>query len=208
MQTENLSLSNVLRYIGPIVIVYIYLYICDAPMAKQAAASLGVTETISLIILGSVIYILYKSIFYNLIILRLQDICRLRTDNYRTFLKKRYDIGTYEAMHLWIQIREKYFKDRYYGRMLIPTSEIHLLYIMGIAAIPFSTWRFRINDFELSLLFLVIAPICFLVAFIYDRQYENMELRFLRSLDDNEMDLFASKMLRNSSLASNKENNS
>ena len=204
---KDLSLSNAFRYMFSPVIAYFYLYICNASLAKQVIASLGILGiTISFLVLGSVIYLLYRPFVYNIIILRLQDICRLKSNNYRTFLKKRYSIGTYEAMLLWVQIRDKYFKDCYSEMMKITASGIHLSYLAGIIAIPFTIWRFMVSDFKPALLFLVITSIFLLGAFLYDRYYEDTELRFLYSLNDNKLDLFASKMLRNKLSTPIKEN--
>lgn len=203
---KDLSLSNAFRYMFSGVLAYFYLYIYDVSIAKQALAFSGIGITILLIVIGSVIYLLYRPLFYDMIIIRLQDRCRLNSDNYRTFLKKRYDIGTYESSLLWSQIRDKYFKNRYSEFMRITASGIHLIYIAGIIAIPFSIWGFMISDFKLSLIFLGIASIFLFGAFLNDRNYEDTELRFLYSLDDDELDLFVSKMLRNTSSISDKDN--
>lgn len=204
---NGLSLSNAFRYMFPAVVAYSYLYIGDASLFEQVFASLGIIGiTTSLLAIGSVIYLLYRPLFYDIVILRLQDKCRLKSDNYRTFLKKRYSIGTHEAMLLWVQIREKYFKHHYSENMEKDASGIHFMYIIGIIAIPFTIWKLIISDFGLALIFLVITAICLVSAFLRDRTYEDTELRFIYSLDDDELDSFASKMLYNRSPTSNKEN--
>ena len=204
---NGLSLSNAFRYMFSAIVACGYLYIGDASLFKQVFDSLGIIgSTTSLLVIGSVIYLLYRPLFYDIVILRLQDKCRLESDNYRTFLKKRYRISTHEAMLLWVQIRNKYFKDHYSENMENDASGIHFMYIIGIMAIPFTIWKLIIGDFGLTLIFLVITSICLMSAFLRDRTYENTELRFIYSLNDDELDSFASKMLYNRLPTSNKEN--
>ncbi len=129
---NGLSLSNAFRYMFPAVFAYSYLYIGDASLFEQVFAYLGVIGIItSLLAIGSVIYLLYRSLFYDIVIIRIHDKCRRGTDdNYRTYLKKRYSIGTHEAMLLWVQIREKYFKHHYSENMEKDASGIHFMYII------------------------------------------------------------------------------
>lgn len=203
---NGLSLSNAFRYMFPAVVAYSYLYIGDASLFEQVFASLGIIGITTSLAIGSVMYLLYRSFFYDIVIIRIHDKCRRKTDNYRTYLKKRYSIGTHEAMLLWVQIREKYFKDHYSENMEKDASGIHFMYIIGIIAIPFTIWKLIISDFGLALIFLVITLICLVGAFLRDRTYEDTELRYIYSLDDDELDSFASKMLYNRSSTSNKEN--
>lgn len=201
---NGLSLSNAFRYMFPAVVAYIYLYMGDASLFEQVFSSLGIIGSLAI---GSVMYLLYRYLFYDIVIIRIHDKCRHGTDdNYRTYLKKRYSIGTHEAMLLWVQIREKYFKDHYSENMEKDASGIHLMYIIGIIATPFTIWKLLISDFGLAFIFLIITIICLMAAFFRDRTYEDTELRFIYSLDDDELDSFASKMLYNRSPTSNKEN--
>lgn len=83
---NSLSLSNLFRYMFSAVVAYVYLYIGDASLFEQVFASLGIIGiTTSLLVIGSIIYLLYRPFFYDIVILRLQDKCRLESDNYRTF---------------------------------------------------------------------------------------------------------------------------
>ena len=125
---NGLSLSNAFRYMFPAVVAYIYLYMGDASLFEQVFSSLGIIGSLAI---GSVMYLLYRYLFYDIVIIRIHDKCRRGTDdNYRTYLKKRYSIGTHEAMLLWVQIREKYFKDHYSENMEKDASGIHFMYII------------------------------------------------------------------------------
>lgn len=169
-------------------------------------ASLGIMPVIvGLLAVGTAFHLLYRFVVYYRIIEPLQDLCRRKSHNYRTFLKKRYKIGTHEATLLWLQIRDEYFKDRY-SEMKIYASGIHLIYFAGLSAIPFYIWRFAVSDLKLALFFLAMSLILLVGGFLGDRHYEDRELRFLYSLDINELDSFASKVLRKKLPTSDKEN--
>lgn len=204
---KDLTLSNAIRYLFPILVVYLYLYICDASLAKQAFDSLGNLgiTILSLLFLGIIIYLIYRPLFYDSIIVRLQDICRRKSENYRTYLKKHYGIGTNEAALLWVQIRDTYFKYRYTQAMNITASGIHLIYLVGIIAIPFAIWRLAVSDFTLVWVFLGITVITLSAAFLVDKYYENVELGFLRSLSNKKLDSFVKKMHGNTLSISSKE---
>lgn len=203
---KDLSLTSALRYMFPGIVAFFYVYICNPSFVQKTIKSLetllAVMVIISFIFLGSILYLLYRPI-YNFVVLPFHDFCRRKSDNYRTYLKKHYSnykIGTYEAMQLWIQIRDKYFPDRYSQAMKETASGIHLVYLAGITALPFAFWMLAIGNFTLLWLFLSIALICFLGAFFLDRSYEDIELRFLYSLDDaqrHDLDLFVSRILQN-----------
>ena len=84
---EDLSLANAMRYMFPGVVIYSYLYVSDSSVIKGLNDSFGTFgTTISLVVLGSIIYLIYRPLFYDGIIVRLQDKFRLNSDNYRTFL--------------------------------------------------------------------------------------------------------------------------
>jgi len=165
---KDFSLSTALRYIFPSLVAYSYLYMCDATLAKQIFDTLGILGTISLVFLGSVIYLLYRPIF-DTFIQRLQDKFRHNSDNYRTYLKKRYshyNISSREAQLLYMMIRDKYLKDNYSQMMRETASGIHLLYLAGIIAVPFFIWQLMGSHFAVPLFFLLITLIiCFVGGF-------------------------------------------
>ncbi|MFQ5853338.1 MAG: hypothetical protein ACE5JU_22490 [Candidatus Binatia bacterium] len=193
---KDLSFPDAIRYIFSPAIAYFYLLISDRAIAKNLLNSLAPLEIgFALIVLGVVVYLLYRPLIYNLIITRIQDRFRLKTDNYRTFLKKRYTIGTHEACLLWDQIKEEYLKDRYSADMRTFASGVHLLYLSGTVALPFLIWRLSIKDWLSSLLFVGVAAVCLTAAFLSDRYYEDVEMRLLRSLENSQLDLFANQVL-------------
>ncbi len=218
---KNLSLANALRYMFPSMVVLSYFYIlykCDQSLVKQFTTdfepfkSLSVIWLISFIFLGSILYFLYRPL-YNAIALRLHDshLCRHNSDNYRTYLKKRYEndnykIGTPEATQLWIQIRDKYLKDRYTQEMKEAASGIHLIYLAGFIALLFAIWMGIAHKYIICGSFLGIMVICFLSAFFLDRVYEGIEVGFLYSLGDNQrndLDSFVRRILQNRFHSSN-----
>jgi len=193
-------------------VAFSYLYISNPSFIKELAESLGtllsIIGIISFVFLGSVIYLVYRALLYNMLILHIQDFFRRKPGNYRTYLKQHYGIGTHEAQQLWLQIKGKYFKDCYSQPMKEIASGIHLIYLAGFIAIPFAFWNLTYSSFTLKWPFLVIALIFLLGAFFLDRSYEDIEVRFLYSLDDterNDLHLFVTRILKNVQQASSTE---
>lgn len=186
---EDSSLANAMRYMFPGVVTYSYLYVSDSSVIKGLNDSFGTFETtISLVVLGSIIYLIYRPLFYDGIIVRLQDKFRLNSDNYRTFLKKRYNLNTYMAKRFFIKIRDKYLKDHYSEDMKILASGIHFIYIAGIVAMPFAIWRGMAYDYNLAVIFFLFALLFMLSGFLLDRYYEDRELDLLLDLGNAKLD--------------------
>ena len=166
-------MANAIRYMFPGAITYAYIYMSDSSVIKGLNDSLGTLGTpISLVVLGSIIYLIYRPLFYDGIITCLQDKFRFNSDNYRTYLKKRYNLNTNLAKRLFIKIRDKYLKDYYSEDMKIQASGVHFIYIAGIIAIPFSIWRGVVYDYRLAVIFFSFASILILCGFLSDRFYE------------------------------------
>ena len=186
---KDLSLANAMRYMFHGAVFYIYLKVSDPSVITGLNDTFGVIgTTITLVVLGSIIYLIYRPLFYDGIIVHLHDKFRFNSDNYRTFLKKRYKLNTYEAKRLFIKIREKYLKDCYSEDMKIIASGIHFIYIAGIIAILFSIWRIIENDYNLAVIFLIFASILMLSAFLLDRNYEDRELDLLLDMGNAKLD--------------------
>jgi hypothetical protein len=130
---KDLSLPDVFRYMFPGMVAFSYFYICDFSLGGKFIETLGtllsILGIISFIFPGSVLYLLYRPL-YNHVIINIQDFFRIKSKNYRTYLKEyyqSYNIGTYEAMQLWVQIRDKYLERRYSQAMKATASGIHLI---------------------------------------------------------------------------------
>lgn len=153
---------------------------------------------ISSLFLGSIIFTIYRNLCYELIIYQFQDWVRwrLKRENYRTYLQKSlrnyktpYEINSKQSMLLWSQIRQK-FLGGYYNEMLgIYASNIHMLYLAGFIAIPFTLFAFFSGYKVTTILFLIIFFLFSGIGFWADWNYEDMELAALCSID-NKQELF------------------
>ncbi len=191
---KDLSLADAFRYMFSGVIFYIYLYIHDSSITDEIPKPIGqIGVVILLLVVGSLIYFVYRALIYNIIIIRIQDLLRFRTNNYRTYLKKQYRLNTREAMQLFYLIGDKFFKEKYTG-LKVTAGGIHLLYICGILGIPFCILNmFQHHSFQIFLF--SFGSLFFLLGgFLLDRNYEDLELNFLRSLDKKELDSFVNKI--------------
>ena len=185
---KELSLADAFRFLLPGAVAYVYLYICDSTAATQLRDSFGEIEALLLLLVtGSIFYQIYRVLFYNPIALRLQDMLRRKSDNYRTYLKREYKIPIEQAILLWSEIRDKYFSDRY-SDLGIYASGIHHLYMTGLLAIPFIVWRLVVQDVGRAVLLFGISAIVLFAAFLNDRYYEDREFQLLKSLPKADID--------------------
>lgn len=191
---KDLSLADAFRYMFSGVIFYIYLYVHDSSIADKISKPIGlIGVVIFLLVVGSLIYFVYRALIYNFIIIRIQDLLRFRTDNYRTYLKKQYRLETREAMQLFYLIGDNFFRDKY-TRLKMTAGGIHLLYIGGILGIPFSILN-MVEHHSVQILLFSFGSFFFLLGgFLLDRNYEDLELKFLLSLDEKELDSFVNKI--------------
>jgi len=140
-----------------------------------------------LIAVGTLLYLVYRPFIYDAVIIHLQDWARLRSNNYRTFLKTRYRITATEAIVLWRLIREERFKEKY-GTLQTMASGVHLLYLVGVLALPFGIWNLTSDRTALGCSLIGLSIIFLTGAFLQDKHYESLELYFLKTIPMQELD--------------------
>ncbi len=218
----ELSFRNAIRYLFAGVIAWGYLAILDLELVVSqitllflhtgdigGTAILTVTTTVG----GTLIYFLYRTLIYELIIYSMQDNIRrcFGDDNYRTDLMERYGISTREANTLASLFEQELLKERSEGRGL-SYSGTHLLYITaalgwfvilltteqaGIAyllrSISIDLIVFPLSKWALSKFTLIlIATILFsFVGFLKDWNDESYERLLFLSIPQIKRDILA-----------------
>jgi len=222
---NNFSLADLLKYVFPSLVIYAYLLISQwgQNSTNKLLELINNSDILGIIafgFLGSLIYLVYRALIYNLLIQPLQDAIRklfsrkpFRRHNYRTYFKKRYErysIGYFEAQQIYMQIKSKFLTEKFTALMHETASGIHLMYIAGISAIILS-----ILGYLASPGFLIFGIFIFIAALVLDSSYEDILLRYILSLDENEMDPFVCNILDklksineiNSEVSNNDSNN-
>jgi hypothetical protein len=189
---EKLSLSAALRFLLSGAVAFSFLYACDPVAAGELLESAGtIGATLIVLVAGSVIYLFYRPLVYDTLLVRVQDALRRKSDNYRTFLKKNYDLSTSAAQLAWFELRDRHFIKRY-EHIHATASGIHLLYISAVLGIAFGVWQTAIQRPRHGLALLGFSAAAFAAGFLLDRDYENRELGLLKSLPRQEVDCVAS----------------
>ena len=185
---KDLSLSDTLRYLFPGMVLCICLYFEDKCFTISLFKNLGVLGVIAFVFSGSIMYLVYRAIIFNYIIMPVQDCCRKKSgkNNHRTFLKDKYDKikSSLDAQLLWIQIKHDFLEDKYSQTMTESASGVHLLYMAGIIAFGFFIANAVTRDCIQFWVFLGIALIVLSAACLFNKTYEEIEYRFLCSLCD------------------------
>lgn len=165
----DLSFSILLRFFSPL-IIYFYIYISNPSQATswitdlvdklvylgniEKGSSLLLGSCIFLIfilsiVVGSIIFLIYRNLCYELIIRPGQDILRYcrKSENQRTRIRKlcKNKITKTQSMLIWHQIKIKYLEEHYPEMMEIYGSNIHLLYLSGFIAISFYIFSLLFN---------------------------------------------------------------
>ena len=188
---KELNFDNVLRYLFPGIFIYFYVYfirsLTDNSAVIEFLAKLPKNEqwlgVILLAFVGSIIYLVYKSLLYDRLIVIIQDKLRQKSDNYRTYFKKQfaseYILTSFEARLLWMRITEteRYLEYRQSIAVREWASGIHLLYMSCILS-------FILNVcFSVIWFFYAIPLLLLFSAFYADKGYESVEVRFIYSLN-------------------------
>lgn len=190
----KLSLSEAIRYLFPAFVGFFYLFLYDPTEYDRLIIQLGtIGLTASLLVASLLFYFVYRAFVYEIVIIWFQDRVSRKTDNYRTYLKRRYGISTKQAVQLFTQIRERHFGNKYV-RMQIWGSAIHFLYLAGILALPFLVMAIIDGRQILILVFVAMAAIFIMSAFVLDRRYEEVELGFVKTHNSDEFDRLAKQL--------------
>ena len=189
---DILEISDALKYLC---IGYVSLglyYICDKVDALELINGIGIIGiSVFAFVIGSQIFLIYKPILYHYIVMPLQDFARIDSDNYRTYLKKKYEIDTQQSMVFWIYLGQR-FKDQQ-PALQQTFSGIHLMYMSGFISLSFAIWQCISNQFEMAGIILVLAIVFWISAFVYDIHVESVECLLLRSIKNEELDEIAGK---------------
>lgn len=197
-------LSFVIRYLFPGLVILLYYHLYDKGADEIFTAFSSQGKLILFSLTGVILYIVYRPLVYNPLIPRIQDFWRRKSDNYRTYLVKKYkpeyQIETKEAQFLYHEIKR--LIDRPYSEeMLVSASCIHLLYMAGLSGILSSIvvaiiWLVGNAGNWWILLGIFFAGCILLIAgFFSDKYYETIELGIIKHFNDDEMNTIADRLL-------------
>lgn len=188
----TLSLAEALRYLLAGLLGLLYLLIYDREQAKAIVDAVGIVGLLGAALpAGVLLYVLYRALLYNVPLVWLQDVLRRRTTiSYRTFLMQRYQIDRWDAVRLYVAIRDAEFKD-YYPSVAVPAAHVHYAYLASFLAIPFAVHAAVSGRRSMVAFFGVATVVLFCAAFLYDRRFEDEELMLLLRVAPEKLDAAA-----------------
>jgi hypothetical protein len=191
----SISLSESMRFLFPGVVLYLYLYIIFPIQSANFAQSVGVIEfPLILIVLGSLIYFVYRTIIYDPIIERI--LCKWNPlgSSYRKLLKDRYGISTDQATRLFILIRDNLLLEKY-KNISMEAAGIHMLYIAGILGILTGGILGLISGIHSKYIILTITGFIVTVGgYFYNSKYEALEHDMVVNLGWEKIDTIANTL--------------
>ncbi len=203
---DKLSLPQIFRHLLMGFIWMVGYYICCATNTKAFFSALSEAKIpdsvlatgipILALVIGTLTFLIYRSLIYGLIILKLVD--KYRPDNVRNFLKEKYKIsGWYKADALWKVIREKKLSEQT-KNVDLGSAGRHLLFMFALAVFVFSICLFIDDGWVLkSWLSLGLSFIFAAVAIGSDSQMQTIEFYLLKSIEPVELDKLVATILNN-----------
>ena len=194
----NIS-SAIIRYVFPGITLLVFFNYC-CPQAVELFKKYSSEKDYMPIYLGiiSIIGVLSHHLYhavYSYFFTGLQDYFRTHSDNYRTYLKKQYKCSPRQAIVLFRYLRDQYFKQIYTEKLEINAAVIHYLYFIFINSIIFTLLPFLTKSFVLINYLPLAGFLSLVLGFVLDRNFEEHELSFIKSIDKEKLDDAASKIL-------------
>jgi hypothetical protein len=203
---DKLSLPQIFRHLLMGFIWMVGYYICFPTNTKEFFSALSEAKIpdsvlatgipILALVIGTLTFLIYRSLIYGLIILKLID--RIWPDNVRSFLKEKYKIsGWYKADALWKAIREKKLSEQT-KNVDLGSAGIHLLFMSALTVFVLSICLF-IDDGWVPKFWLSIAAFIIFVAVAMESDFhmQTIEFHLLKSIKPVELDKLVATILNN-----------
>jgi Na+/melibiose symporter-like transporter len=180
MEGFKVDINDILRFTGiGIFIIFIVGYENMRLLAK--AKDFGAVSIILLsFIIGNIFYYIYRSLIYSTIILRLKDKF-LKDQKYysRSYFKSKLGCSsTKDANNFFYYLRTKCALKA----LTKESSSVHLMYMTSIILVFYFVYKLYLTEYVLATLFLALAWIIMLAAFLTDRLIEKYDYNQIREI--------------------------
>lgn len=189
----QINLPDALRYFFSPFVVGLYYCIFDPDTAKQLLKDFGAIPTIAGLVAGITFYYVYRYCIYNDLIMTLYDACR--KENFRIFIKRRYNItgNPISSTKIANRIVRELSDFENYSKLMekrgrpMRVGGIHMLYQAFFCSLVFAILSWIRGEQKLIVIFSGLALVQLYTALRMDTDYENEELilgkTMLRELD-------------------------
>jgi hypothetical protein len=181
---DKLNLPNLIRFGLSGIVLYVYMYLTDSKTLKGLIGPLGIIGVpLAILIIGVLIYIIYRPLIYDVFITWLQDV--VYKENCRNYLKSEakksnYSLGTYLAQRTYRILRDRHLISLYKESMNTWAATIHAAYQAAFLAIPFFIYEFVVNENLIGWFFVSAFVEFFFSGFLLDKEYERNEYHQIR----------------------------
>ncbi len=175
---EKIPFISLFRGLGAALVVVITASSLGIPMLSEE-----ISENVTLMLLsifGLVIYYIYETLIYKLIISRMHDWVRkiVGRKNHRMILKEK-GASHFESIRVWGVHIKPHLKDQYRG-LKIQGSIIHVLYMIFFGLLVYVLASATVPVWVIGVAFVVL-----LSAIIMDVDYESTEAKFFEELPES-----------------------
>lgn len=211
---NNLSLSDILRYLVIGIIILILSFICEPTLINKLYKTFGkVGIPFVAFSIGSITFLVYRATIYRLILFHILD-C-INKDNVRDKIMSEYNISNkLDAEIFWAILKRAKLSEEF-KRIDFKSSEVHLLYMTSL--MTFFAFIYLLNKYFIFLyinllnkpyiflyilyinfVFIIIIFLVFIVsgfaAICYDIQIEKTESKLYMCIHYREKDRLAKKL--------------
>jgi hypothetical protein len=129
---NKLTLNDILRYVAIGYVISAVMYYCERSWVVELFTVLGVAGfTVAAFVLGSLVYLIYRPLIYNLILFFIVD--RLYSLSIRRTLMQRYTVAShFEADALWKTLQNNSRIKAQLPPIELGSSGIHFLYMTAV----------------------------------------------------------------------------
>lgn len=184
----NFSLAEALRYVTAGFVFLGGLWYHSPEAAKPLLKALGSLGVLGFCLaFGAVMYPVYRGLFYNRFIPRLQDLTRVRSHSYRTYLQQHFGITKKaDAQRLYIALRDsKSELGQPLSRVSAAIANVHLGYMAGLILLGF-TIASAVNDAKHWWVFFLLGAFVLAGTFAFERRLQSDEQDRLLCLCSND----------------------
>jgi hypothetical protein len=144
---------------------------------------------------GAVLYPVYRGLFYNWLMPRLQDKTRWKSDSYRTYLKRQFGVKRKcDANRLYVAMRDHQLQDAH-SAADATIANVHLGYMTTLILLFFSAASVITGCNAVASRLFIISAVIFLGTFFFERRFQSDEHdRFLARCKPLDISVMAVKL--------------
>lgn len=191
---SKFSLAEAIRYLNAGFSLLLYLYFLDGGLVGSVVATLGPLGVVgAALAFGSVYYVVYRGVLYNRGAAAAQDLFRRKTDSYRTYLSKKYNLSSAQAIQLYVSVRDRNFPELHKAHDT-SIANVHNGYMSGLLAFPVAAAALISGNTSMAGACCLVGLMILIGTFLFERRLQTDELNRLKGLPKEDLDEMARRL--------------